>query len=64
MSETGLEALLPAPATLYVYVWWTHHSSFAKGDLTMKFRVRLGYPQQGRQIRGGVPKICDFQSVF
>ena len=32
----------------FFIAWWPHHSSFPKGDPTVKFR--RGHPQQGRQI--------------
>ena len=46
----------------FFIAWWPHHSSFPKGDPTLKFR--LGHPRQGRQIEVGIPKICYFQPVF
>ena len=40
--------------------WWPHHSSFPKGDPTVKFR--RGHPQQERQIEVGYNKNLRFST--
>jgi len=39
-----------------------HHSSFPKGDPTVKFR--RGHPQQGRKIEVGYQKFAIFNQYF
>ena len=53
---------LPNLVSNFFIAWWPHHSSFPKGDPTVKFR--RGAPSTGAPNRGGVPKICDFRPVF
>jgi len=48
-------------SNFYFFIaWWPHHSSFPKGDRTVKFR--RGHPQQGRQIEVGYTKNLQFST--
>jgi len=52
---------LNLPSNFFI-AWWTHHSSFPKGDPTLK--LRRGHPQQGRQIEVGIQKFAIFNQYF
>jgi len=48
-------------SNFYFFIaWWPHHSSFPKGDPTVKFR--RGHPQQERQIEVGYTKNLRFST--
>ena len=44
----------------FIACMWPHHSSFQKGDPTLKFR--RSHPQQGRQIEVGYTKNLRFST--
>ena len=46
----------------FFIAWWSHHSSFLKGDPTVKFR--RGHPQQGCQMEVGYQKFAIFSQYF